>query len=77
MEQLHPDDAREHLAHVLRALAPQGEYICAARASALELRRRLLEAGFSKVLCYLGAARIPWAAQSFIPKNRVRLCAVK
>lgn len=77
MDHLHPDDAREHLQSVLRSLVPGGEYLCSTRGSPLELRRRLLEAGFTKVFCYLGAARIPWAVHSLVPKNLQRISALK
>jgi SAM-dependent methyltransferase len=77
MDHLHPDDAHEHLQSVCRSLAPGGEYLCRTRGSLPELRRCLLEAGFKKVFCYLGAARIPWAAHSLVPKNLLRISALK
>jgi SAM-dependent methyltransferase len=76
MDHLHPDDAREHLASIRRSLVSGGEYICVT-VSPQELRRRLLAAGFSKVLCHLGAARIPWAAHPLVPRNLLRICALK
>lgn len=67
MDHLHPDDAREHLQSVRRALAPGGEYICASGDPA-----RLREAGFSRVRCYVGPVPVPWAVA---PPKLARLCA--
>ena len=77
MDHLHPDDAREHLQSVHRSLVPGGEYACCTRGSPPDLRRRLLEAGFARVSCYAGAARIPWATHSFWPRNLLRFSAHK
>jgi SAM-dependent methyltransferase len=77
IDHLHPEDAHDHLANVLRTLAPGGEYLCVTRGSPRELRRRLLAAGFSQVFCCLGAARLSWAAHAFIPKNLLRISATK
>jgi ubiquinone/menaquinone biosynthesis C-methylase UbiE len=76
IDQLHPEDALEHLESVLRALAPGGEYICMT-GSPRELRPRLLQAGFSRVRFYAGAARIPGAISSLIPEKLLRLTAIK
>jgi hypothetical protein len=77
MDDLHPDDAHEHLQSVRRSLVAGGEYLCSTRGSPLELRRRLLEAGFSKAFCYLGAVRLPWAARFLVPRNMLRISALK
>ena len=77
MDHLHPDDARQHLQNVHRSLVPGGEYACGTRGSPPDLRRRMLEAGFARVSCYAGAARIPWATHSFWPRNLLRFCAHK
>jgi SAM-dependent methyltransferase len=74
MDHLHPDDAREHLRNVRRSLAPQGEYLCRTHGAPEALRRRLLDAGFSSVRCYAGAARVPIAMAAWMP-GPVRLAA--
>ena len=76
MDHLHPDDAREHLASVRRSLVPGGEYLCATNSPA-ELRRRLRDAGYSAVSCYLGAARLPWAVHALAPKHLLRVSAIR
>jgi SAM-dependent methyltransferase len=76
MDELHADDAGEHLQSVHRCLVPGGEYICVA-ADPGKMRQRFLEAGFSAVLCYLGAARIPWAIHPLVPRNLLRISALK
>jgi ubiquinone/menaquinone biosynthesis C-methylase UbiE len=75
MDQLHPDDAHEHLQSVRRSLAPGGEYLCRTRGSPRELRQRLLEAGFCAVRCYAGAVRIPYLAAALLPVNALRFAA--
>ena len=74
LDRLHPDDAREHLAAVRRSLAAGGEYLCSSTAPA-RLRAALVEAGFSRVSCYLGAVRIPWAAAGLFPEKLLRISA--
>jgi len=74
MDHLHPDDARDHLESVRRSLAPGGQYIFT---SQKDVRDRLLEAGFSAVSCWLGAARVPWAAQGLVPRQLLRMAARK
>jgi hypothetical protein len=76
IDHLHPDDGVEHLDSVRRSLACGGEYICATN-SPRELRRRMLACGFSEVLCYLGAVRIPWAARALVPGKLLRIGAIK
>jgi SAM-dependent methyltransferase len=77
IDHLHPDDAREHLQSVHRSLVQGGEYVCCTRRPLPELRARMLEAGFARVSCYAGAARVPWATHSFWPRNLLRVCALK
>jgi SAM-dependent methyltransferase len=69
VDQLHPEDAAEHLASVRRSLAPRGEYICRT-ASPSAVRRRMLAAGFSKV-------RVLWPFISFGRGNLLRLSATR
>ena len=77
MDQLHADDVEQHLASVLRAIAPGGEYLCRTGGSVDEMRKRLLCAGFSEVRCYAGGTRIPTAFSSLIPQNLLRIGAIK
>jgi hypothetical protein len=72
MDHLHHDDVLDHLTSVRRALTPGGEYICSSAHPA-----RFLEAGFSRVRCYLWSAPIPWAARGLMPKGLLRICARK
>jgi SAM-dependent methyltransferase len=74
MDQLHPDEAHEHLQSVRRSLVPGGEYLCRTRASPHELRRRLLAAGFSAVRYYAGPVQLPFL---IMPSKLVRLAAIK
>ena len=76
VDRLHPDDAREHLVAVRRSLADGGEYLCS---SANPARRRasLVEAGFARVSCYLGAVRIPWAAAGLLTGKLLRISALR
>ncbi len=76
LDHLHADDAREHLASVRRSLAAGGEYLCVS-ADPARLRARLLQAGFSRVACYVGAVRIPWAAAGLFPEKLLRLSALR
>ena len=76
LDRLHPDDAREHLAAVRRSLAPGGEYVCVSVHPA-RLRAWLLQAGFSRVSCYVGALRIPWAAAALFPEKLLHICAFR
>ena len=73
---LRPDDAGLHLESVRRSLVAGGEYICVTQ-SPQTLRRRLAACGFSKALCRLGAARIPWAAHALVPPKLLRISAIK
>ena len=77
MDQLHADDAGQHLAAVHRALAADGEYVCRTNGSVDALRHRVLAAGFADVRYYAGGTRIPAAFSSLIPQNLLRLGAVK
>ena len=74
MDHLHPDDAREHLRNVRRSLRPAGEYLFTSM-NRESLRERLLDAGFSAASCWLGCARIPWAARRFVPRELLRISA--
>lgn len=76
VDHLSAGNARDHLRNVLRALAPAGQYLLTTRDPA-GLRRRLLEAGFSRVSCYLGAVPIPWALRSLAPQKLLRISAIK
>jgi len=76
LDRLHPEDAREHLAAVRRSLAAAGEYVCVS-AHPARLRAWLLQAGFSRVSCYVGALPIPWAAAGLFPEKLLRLCALR
>lgn len=77
MDQLHPEDAGQHLAGVHRALAAGGEYLCRTNGPVEERRRRLLVAGFAEVRYYAGGTRIPAAFSSLIPQNLLRIGAIK
>ena len=72
MDQLHPDDAQEHLQSVRRSLVPGGEYLFRTRLAAEALHA----AGFSRVRAYVGAAPIPLAIAGLMP-GRARFAAVK
>ena len=74
LDQLAPDEARDHLINVRRSLAPGGQYILTSRKN---LRERLLEAGFASLSCWLGALRIPWAARALASRDLVRICATR
>ena len=76
VDRLHPDDAREHLVAVRRSLADGGEYLCSSAAPA-RLRASLVEAGFARVSCYLGAVRIPWAAAGLFTGKLLRISAIR
>lgn len=76
LDHLHPDDARDHLKSVWRSLAPGGQYFFTSSSSE-SLRQRLFETGFASVSCWLGAARVPWAARSLSPRNLFRLSATR
>jgi len=69
IDQLHPDDAAEHLASVRRSLAPGGEYICRTAAPS-EVRKRMLAAGFSRV-------RVLWPFFSFRRGNLLRIAGIR
>lgn len=69
IDQLHPEDAAEHLASVRRSLAPAGEYICRT-ASPSAVRKRMLAAGFSRV-------RVLWPFIAFGRGNLLRLSATR
>ena len=77
MDQLRATDAFEHLKNVARALTSGGQYFCSTQSCPLELRSRLLAAGFSAVRCYLGAAPLPWAVHSLVPRKLLRIAAIK
>ena len=76
LDHLDRADAREHLAAVRRSLAADGEYLCTSN-DPTGLRALLREAGFSRVCCYLGALRIPWAAARLLAARLVRICAIR
>ncbi len=76
IDQLHLDDAQEHLRSVRRSLAPGGEYICAS-ASPAATGSRMLLAGFSAVRLYVGAVRIPWMLASLVSPQRLRIHALR
>ena len=69
IDQLHAEDAAEHLSNVRRSLAPGGEYVCRT-ASPSEVRRRMLAAGFSKV-------RVLWPFISFTRGNLLRISGTR
>lgn len=74
MDQLHPDDAHEHLESVRRSLVAGGQYFCRTQGSIGALRRRLLAAGFSAVRFYAGALRVPF---DILPARLLRISAIK
>lgn len=76
IDQLHPDDAREHLQSIRRSLVPGGEYACISRFPR-QTRNRMLAAGFSSVRCYAGAVRLPWVFLSFIPQPLLRIAGYR
>lgn len=73
IDQLHADDAREHLDSVLRTLASGGTYVCRTGRE----KREFLEAGFRSVACYAGAVRVPWALAGLVPPRLRRIVATK
>lgn len=75
MDQLHPDDADEHLKSVRRALVPGGEYICRTGGSPREVAQRMIAAGFLRVRYYAGNLRVP--GFSVLPSSLVRIAAIK
>lgn len=75
MDQLHPDDAGEHLKSVRRALVPGGEYICRTGGSPREVGERMIAAGFLRVRYYAGNLRIP--GFSVLPSSLLRIAAIK
>lgn len=77
VDQLHPEDAAQHLENVHRALAAGGEYLCRTARSVDELRERLLAAGFAHLRYYAGGTRIPAAFSSLIPQSLLRIGAIK
>lgn len=76
IDQLHPDDAREHLQSIRRSLVRGGEYACISRFPR-QTRNRMLAAGFSSVRCYAGAVRLPWVFLSFIPQPLLRIAGYR
>jgi ubiquinone/menaquinone biosynthesis C-methylase UbiE len=75
MDQLHPDDADEHLKSVRRALVPGGEYVCRTGGSPREIAQRMIAAGFLRVRYYAGNLRVP--GFSVLPSSLVRIAAIK
>ena len=75
MDQLHPDDADEHLKNDRRALVPGGEYLCRTAGSPRELAQRMIAAGFLRVRYYAGNLRFPGA--SVLPPGLLRIAAIK
>jgi SAM-dependent methyltransferase len=75
MDQLHPDDAGEHLASVRRALVPGGEYVCRTGGSPREVAQRMIAAGFLRVRYYAGNLRVP--GFSVLPSSLLRIAAYK
>ena len=71
IDQLHADDAREHLKSVLRTLAAGGAYVCRTGRQ----RHEFLQAGFRSVACYAGALRVPWALAGLVPQHLRRIVA--
>jgi hypothetical protein len=76
LDHLHPGEAREHLAAIQRGLVAGGEYLCTS-ANPGRLRGLLLEAGFPRVACYVGALRAPWPLAARFPAKLVRLSAIR
>jgi hypothetical protein len=76
IDQLHADDAREHLDAVLRSLASGGTYICKSN-SPQQLRRTMRAAGFRALACYAGAVRVPWALADRVPQALRRIVATR
>jgi len=75
MDQLHPDDADEHLRNVRRALVPGGEYVCRTGGSPREVAERMIAAGFLRVRYYAGNLRVP--GFSVLPSSLLRIAAIK
>lgn len=69
IDQLHPEDAAQHLTSVRRSLSPGGEYVCRT-ASPSEVRKRMLAAGFSRV-------RVLWPFVSLTRGNLLRISGVR
>jgi SAM-dependent methyltransferase len=69
IDQLHAEDAAQHLASVRRSLVPGGEYICRT-ASPSEVRKRMLAAGFSRV-------RVLWPFFSFGRASLLRIAGIR
>lgn len=76
LDHLHPGEAREHLAAVQRGLVAGGEYLCSS-ANPGRVRALLLEVGFARVACYVGALRMPWPIAARFPAKLVRLSAIR
>jgi len=76
LDRLRPGEAREHLAAVQRGPAAGGEYLCTSSDPG-RLRALLLEAGFVRVACYVGALRMPWPLAARFPAKLVRLSAIR
>ena len=75
MDQLHSDDADEHLKSVRRVLVPGGEYVCRTGGSPREVAQRMIAAGFLRVRYYAGNLRVP--GFSVLPSSLVRIAAIK
>jgi ubiquinone/menaquinone biosynthesis C-methylase UbiE len=75
MDQLHPDDADEHLRNVRRALVAGGEYVCRTGGSPREVAERMIAAGFLRVRYYAGNLRVP--GFSVLPSSLLRIAAIK
>jgi SAM-dependent methyltransferase len=75
MDQLHPDDADEHLRNVRRALVAGGEYVCRTGGSPREVAERMIAAGFLRVRYYAGNLRVP--GFSVLPSSLLRIAGIK
>jgi hypothetical protein len=76
LDHLNPAQARDHLAAVQRGLVAGGAYLCSS-ANPGRLRALLLEAGFARVACYVGALRLPWVLAARFPARLLRLSAIR
>jgi ubiquinone/menaquinone biosynthesis C-methylase UbiE len=76
IDQLHPDDAAEHLKSVLRTLAAGGAYLCKTNFPT-ELRKAMRAAGFGTVACYACAVRVPWVLAELVPAHLRRIVATR
>lgn len=76
IDQLHADEAREHLNSVLRSLAAGGIYLCKT-SFPNQIRAAMRAAGFRAVACYAGTVRVPWALAGLVPQHLRRLVAAK